>query len=68
MSEMMTLAKAVITVTAKPITMAGSSCAVTARAEQMPSTCTNIGWSRFSGLLNTSLFSLENKLIIIILF
>ena len=37
-SEMMTLANAVITVTERPITMEGSSCEVTASAEQMPST------------------------------
>ena len=41
--EIITFAKAVITVTASPITMAGLSCDVTARAEQIPSTCTRIG-------------------------
>jgi len=39
-SEITTLANAVITVTESPITMAGSSFAVTASAEQIPSTCT----------------------------
>ena len=63
MTEMITLEKAVMTVTASPMTMAGFSCEVTANAEQMPSTCTNIGLSRFSGLPRTSLFCLLNKLI-----
>ena len=61
MSEMITLENAVMMVTASPMTIAGFSCEVTARAEQMPSTWTMMGLSRFSGLLNTSLFCFENK-------
>ena len=54
MSEMITLEKAVITVTDNPITMAGSSCEVTAKAEQMPNTCATTGLSRLRGALRTS--------------
>ena len=64
MREMMTLANAVITVTARPITMAGLSCDVTARALQMPSTCTMMGLFRCRGSMNAALFCFENKLII----
>ena len=67
MIEIITFAKAVITVTARPITIAGLSCDVTARAEQMPSTWTRIGLSRFRGLVKAALFSFENNLIILFL-
>ena len=66
MSEIITFEKAVITVTARPITMAGFNWLVTASAEQMPSTCTSIGWSRLSGLVNASLFCLLNSAIVYI--
>jgi len=64
MMEMMTFEKAVMMVTASPMTMAGFNCDVTANAEQMPNTCTMMGLSRFSGLTKTSLFSFENNLLI----
>jgi hypothetical protein len=41
--------------------MAGSSFAVTASAEQIPSTCTVTGLSIPSGAENTSLFFFENS-------
>ena len=37
-NEMITFEKAVITVTERPITIAGSNCEVTAKAEQIPNT------------------------------
>ena len=61
----MTLAKAVITVTESPMTMAGSNCEVTARAEQMPSTCVTTGLFRLRGPVSTSLFADEKRLIIL---
>ena len=42
-SEMTRLEKATTTVTEMAITKAGFICAVTANAEQMPSTCTVMG-------------------------
>ncbi len=47
--------------TESPITMAGSSLAVTASAEQIPSTCTVTGLSIPNGAENTSLFFFENS-------
>ena len=60
-SEITTLENAVITVTERPITMAGSSLAVTAKAEQIPNTCTVTGLFNPSGVENTSLFFFENN-------
>lgn len=62
--EITTFEKAVITVTESPITIAGSSLAVTASAEQIPSTCTVTGLFNPSGVANTSLFFLENNWLI----
>ena len=62
--EITTFEKAVITVTERPITIAGSSLAVTASAEQIPSTCTVTGLFNPSGVANTSLFFLENNWLI----
>ena len=53
-SEIVTLEKAVITVTDNPITMAGSNCEVTAKDEQMPNTCATTGLSKLRGALRTS--------------
>ena len=53
-SDTMKLLKAVMTVTESPITIAGSSCDVTASAEQMPRICTVMGLSFPNGVLNTS--------------
>ena len=64
---MMVLEKAVITVTARPITMAGLSCDVTASAEQIPNTCPRIGLSTFNGFVKTSLFCLLNNAIVLLL-
>ena len=64
-SEIMTFENAVITVTAKPMTIAGLSCEVTAKALQMPSTCTMIGLFRWSGSIKAALFCFENKLIVL---
>ena len=61
-----TMVKADYEVTASPMTMAGLSCEVTASAEQIPSTCTRMGWLRLRGLANTSLFSFENSLLIVL--
>jgi hypothetical protein len=55
MSDMMTHANANTAITDMPITIAGSSLAVTANAEQMPSTCTITGLSFDNGLNNTCL-------------
>ena len=52
-SEIITLANAKTAVTEMPITNAGSSFAVTANAEQMPSTCTITGLFFDNGLNNT---------------
>ena len=57
----MKLLKAVMTVTESPITIAGSSCDVTASAEQMPRICTVMGLSFPNGVLNTSRFSTEKN-------
>ena len=64
-NEMITLEKAVITVTESPITIAGFNCEVTAKAEQMPSTCPTMGLSRFKGPVRTSLFRFEKRLIVL---
>ena len=64
--EMTTLEKAVMMVTESPITMAGSSLAVTAKAEQMPSTCTVTGLFIPIGEVNTSLFFFENNCPIVV--
>ena len=53
--EIITFEKARTAITEIPITSAGSSLAVTARAEQMPSTCTITGLSLENGLKNMSL-------------
>ena len=63
-TEIITFEKAVITATASPITMAGLSCDVTAKALQMPRTCTIIGLFRWRGSVKASLFCFENKLIL----
>ena len=57
--ERMTLEKAVTAVTERPITIAGSSLAVTARAEQIPSTRTMTGLPLLKGLNNTPRFLAE---------
>lgn len=61
--DIMTFANAVITVTASPMTIAGFNCDVTARAEQIPRTCTRTGLFPFSGVRKTSRFSLDNSFI-----
>src|SRR5574344_1308460 len=63
-NEIITLANATITVTDKPITIAGSNLAVTAKAEQIPNTCTVTGLFMLIGAENTSLFFLENNWLI----
>ena len=63
-TEIITFENAVMIVTASPITMAGFNCEVTAKALQIPSTCTRTGLSRLSGLENASLFCLLNNAII----
>ncbi len=62
-NEITKLANAVMMVTERPITIAGSNWAVTANAEQIPSTCTVTGLFNPSGVSRTSWFFLENKLI-----
>ncbi len=54
-SDMITLENASTAITEMPITIAGSSLAVTARHEQMPSTCTITGLSLEKGLKKISL-------------
>ena len=49
-SEMITLEKASTAITDMPMTRAGSSFAVTARQEHIPSTCTTTGLSLEKGL------------------
>jgi len=44
--------KPVTMVTDKAITMAGFNWTVTARAEQIPNTCTVIGFSSFNGFVS----------------
>ena len=51
-----------------PMTMAGLSCEVTARAEQIPRICIVIGLSFPSGAVRTSLFSVENNLAIFLVY
>ena len=63
-SDIIRLLNAVIIVTDSPMTMAGLSCEVTARAEQIPRICIVIGLSFPSGAVRTSLFSVENNLAI----
>jgi hypothetical protein len=58
------LENAVITVTERPITIAGSNCEVTANAEQIPNTCIAMGLFILRGDEKTSPFSLENNLLI----
>ena len=53
-TEMIRLLNAVIMVTASPITSAGLSWAVTASAEQIPSTCTSTGFMKLIGAMKTS--------------
>ncbi len=53
MSDIITLEKARTAITEMPITMAGSSLAVTASTEQMPSTCTITGLFFEKGLKKT---------------
>ena len=60
-NEIITFEKAVMTVTAKPITMAGLSCVVTAKAEHIPSTCISTGLLLLSGARKTDLFCFENQ-------
>ena len=57
MSDIMTLENASTAVTDMPITMAGSSFAVTASTEQMPSICTTTGLLRDRGFRKTCLLS-----------
>ncbi len=59
--EITTLPMAVTKVTDSAITKAGSSFAVTASAEQMPSTCMVMGFSRFRGEVKSFLFLVENR-------
>ena len=59
-NEMITFANANTAVTEMPITIAGSNFAVTASAEQMPSTCTITGLFFENGLKNTVLSFLLN--------
>ena len=65
-SEMMTLEKASTAVTEIAMTKAGSSLAVTARAEQMPNTCTMTGLLRESGPKSISLFFFDNSISLIL--
>ena len=66
-SEIITDAKASTAMTLMPITIAGSSLAVTARAEQMPSTCTITGLSLDSGLKNTAEFFTFSAMVYLLL-
>ena len=59
-SEIMTLAKATTAVTDTAMTRAGSSFAVTARAEQIPNICTITGLFLESGPKSISLFFFDN--------
>ena len=67
-SDIIRLLNAVIIVTDSPMTMAGLSCEVTARAEQIPRICIVIGLSFPSGAVRTSLFSVENNLAIFLVY
>ena len=64
MSEMITLAKASTAITEMPMTMAGSSLAVTASTEQMPSTCTTTGLFFDRGLKSTSVFLIFSAILL----
>jgi hypothetical protein len=50
-SDIIRFDKATTTVTDSAITTAGFSCAVTARHEQLPRTCTVIGFSLLNGFV-----------------
>ena len=61
-SDIITFENAVTAVTEIPMTIAGSSFAVTAKQEHMPRTCTITGLSFDRGLNNAALFFLFKKL------
>ena len=65
-SDIITFEKAVTAVTEIPMTIAGSSFAVTAKQEHMPRTCTITGLSFDRGLNNAALFFLFKIAILII--
>ncbi len=61
MSEMMRLESITTTVTEMAITTAGFSCAVTARQEHTPSTCTRMGLFLLNGsFINSTFFMTFN--------
>ena len=66
MSDMMTLENANTAITEIPITIAGSSLAVTARHEQIPSICTITGLSFEKGLKSTFLFFIFSALVTLV--
>ena len=59
-SEITTLEIASTAITDIPMTIAGSSCAVTASVEQIPKICTSTGLSLDSGLNSASLFRYDS--------
>ena len=61
-SDIITFENAVTAVTEIPMTIAGSSFAVTAKQEHMPRTCTITGLSFDRGLNNAALFFLFKTL------
>ena len=61
-SDIITFENAVTAVTEIPMTIAGSSFAVTAKQEHMPRTCTITGLSFDRGLNNAALFFLFKML------
>ena len=63
-SDMITLENASTAITDMPITIAGSSFAVTASTEQIPSICTITGLVLDNGLRNTRLLSVFSAMII----
>ena len=65
-SDIITFENAVTAVTEIPMTIAGSSFAVTAKQEHMPRTCTITGLSFDRGLNNAALFFLFKIAILII--
>ena len=65
-SEIITLEKASTAITLRPMTMAGSSLAVTASTEQMPRICTTTGLSFEKGLKNTDLLLIFSAMTLIL--
>jgi hypothetical protein len=59
--EIVKFANTITAITDIDITTAGSSFAVTARAEHIPKTCTVMGFSALSGLKISFLFFGENR-------